>query len=105
MNLPELGSVTLGITEIRKESHEEEDIPMEIVHTFDFNCSCNKCTAADDNQVLVSTFDLRSTFPDHEEIESVEPVYDSFTFALMFKRKFDLRASIIIYNSDKFNNR
>jgi len=58
MNLPELGSVTLGITDIRKElirnneEEEEEDIPMEIIHTFDFNCSCNKCTSDGDDRVL-----------------------------------------------------
>jgi hypothetical protein len=55
MNLPELGSVTLGITDIRKElirNHEEEDIPMEIIHTFDFNCSCNKCTSDGDDRIL-----------------------------------------------------
>jgi hypothetical protein len=45
LNLPELGSVTLGITDIRKEliQNQEEDIPMEIIHRYDFNCSCNKC--------------------------------------------------------------
>jgi hypothetical protein len=44
MNLPELGSVALGITDVRKESihTDEEDIPMEIMHTYDFNCSCKK---------------------------------------------------------------
>jgi hypothetical protein len=55
MNLPELGSVTLGITDIRKElirNHEEEDIPMEVIHTFDFNCSCNKCTYDGDDRIL-----------------------------------------------------
>ena len=55
--------------------------------------------------VLAPMFDLRSTFPDHQEDQSVEPVYDSFTFALMSQRKFDLRASIIIYNPDKLNHR
>jgi hypothetical protein len=47
MNLPELGSVTLGITDIKKEwiKNNEEDIPMERIHTYDFNCSCNKCTS------------------------------------------------------------
>ena len=48
MNLPELCPVALGITDVRKEltnNNNEEDIPMEIIHTYDFNCSCNKCTA------------------------------------------------------------
>lgn len=46
INLPELGSVALGITDIRKESinnNDDEDIPMEIIHTYDFNCPCNRC--------------------------------------------------------------
>ena len=63
MNLPELGSVTLGITEIRKEmirDHvEDEDIPMEIVHTFDFNCSCKKCTSDGDNRALSKNLFLK----------------------------------------------
>lgn len=58
---------------------------------------------------LAPTFDLRSTFPDkitsQQEKQSVETVYDSFTLALMSKRKFNLRASIIIFNPDKINNR
>jgi hypothetical protein len=51
INLPELGSVALGITDIRKESinnnNNEEDIPMEIIHTYDFNCPCNRCISND----------------------------------------------------------
>ena len=58
---------------------------------------------------LVRVFDLSSTFPDYDRRQtiedSIEPIYDSFTLALMSKRKFDLRASIIIYNPDKINNR
>jgi len=112
MNLPELGSVALGITDVRKEliKNNEEDIPMEIIHTYDFNCSCAKCTSDGDiDRIKTPTFDLLSTFPGEikyqQENPSVETVYDSFTLALMSKRKFDLRASIIIFNSDKINNR
>ncbi len=112
IDLPELGSIALGITDLRKEliKNNEEDIPMEIIHTYDFNCSCAKCTFGGDiNRIKTTTFDLLSTFPDEakyqQENPSVETVYDSFTLALMSKRKFDLRASIIIFNSDKINNR
>jgi hypothetical protein len=121
MNIPELGSVVLGITDVRKESinNSDEDIPMEIIHTYDFNCSCNNGPIDRDsgerkpivkmillNTVfLVSSFDLLSTFPDNEKLPSVETIYESFTLALMSKRKFDLRASIIIYESDKMNNK
>jgi len=94
MNIPDLGSVTLGITDIKKEliQNSEKDIPMKIIDTYDFNYSS-------------STFDLLSTFSDNANNHSVETVYDSFTLALMSKRIFDLRASIIIYNPDKINNR
>ncbi|CAF3397914.1 unnamed protein product [Rotaria sp. Silwood1] len=112
MNLPELGSVVLGVTDVRKESinANEEDTPMEAIHTYDFNCSCNKCTLGNQiNQDLTPTFDLLSTFPNdakhQEQTHSVETIYDSFTLALMSKRKFDLRATIIIYDPDKINNR
>jgi len=125
MNIPELGLVALGITDVRKESinNSDEDIPMEIVHTYDFNCSCNNGPIDRDSgerkpivqmilldtMFLVSSFDLLSTFPDdakyQQKIPSVETVYESFTLALMSKRKFDLRASIIIYESDKMNNK
>jgi hypothetical protein len=48
MNLPDLGSVALGITDLRKQAthklNNEADDPMEITHTYDFNCSCDKCT-------------------------------------------------------------
>ena len=57
MNLPELGSVTLGITDIRKEpirTDEEKDIPMETIHTFDFDCSCNKCTSEGGDERVLS---------------------------------------------------
>jgi hypothetical protein len=49
MNLPDLGSVALGITDVRKESvyNNEEDLPMEITHTYDFDCSCFKCNKND----------------------------------------------------------
>ncbi|CAF0912604.1 unnamed protein product [Rotaria sordida] len=112
MNLPELGSVILGITDVRKEStnNNEEDISMEIIHTYDFNCSCNKCTLGDQiDQDLAPTFDLLSTFPNdakhQQQTHSIENIYDSFTLALMSKRKFDLRATIIIYDPDIINNR
>ncbi|CAF3533760.1 unnamed protein product [Rotaria sordida] len=112
MNLPELGSVILGITDVRKEStnNNEEDISMEMIHTYDFNCSCNKCTLGDQiDQDLAPTFDLLSTFPNdakhQQQTHSIENIYDSFTLALMSKRKFDLRATIIIYDPDIINNR
>jgi hypothetical protein len=58
---------------------------------------------------LAPAFNLLSTFPSHakyqQENHSIDTVYDSFTFALMSKRIFNLRASIIIYNPDKINNR
>ncbi|CAF4342432.1 unnamed protein product [Rotaria socialis] len=166
-NLPELGSVALGITGVRKESssnNTEEDVPIEIIHTYDFNCSCNKCTsndrqgqeivvkidsnsrqllnseragfdsrsitlnesrnyqASDDSNLMTKVnrlliicffpapiFDLISTFPRDDKSQqptyAVETVYDSFTLALMSKRKFDLRATIIIFDSDQNNNR
>lgn len=57
----------------------------------------------------MTTFDLRSTFSDNSKSQpqtnSFEIVYDSFALALMSKRKFDLRATIIIFNSDPVNNR
>lgn len=56
MNLPELGSVALGITDIKKElmNNNEQDIPMEIVHTYDFNCSCKKCIPDGENDEILS---------------------------------------------------
>ena len=48
LNLPDFGSVILGITDIRRQSMNninEEDIPIEITHTYDFNCSCHKCNS------------------------------------------------------------
>ncbi|CAF0732702.1 unnamed protein product [Adineta steineri] len=110
MNLSELGSVALGITDVRKESstdHNDEDIPMEITHTYDFNCSCDKCTS---NPDLTPSFDLRKTFPDNnnehqQTMSSVENVYESFTLALMTKKIFDLYATIIIFESDNINNK
>lgn len=105
MNLSELGSITLGITDIKKEMNEntEEDIPMEIVHTYDFNCLCKNCPS--DNEKRSTTFDLRSTFQCQQNDHNEEIIYDSFTLALMSKRTFDLRATIIIFNPDKINNR
>lgn len=127
MNLPELGSVTLGVTDLRNEcvSNEGEvQMSEDIIRNFDFQCSCEKCNDNELDHVsgendktlfskeicfLVRDFDLRSTFPDSDSRQitdrSIEPVYDSFTLALMSKRKFDLRASIIIYNPDKINHR
>ncbi|CAF2099622.1 unnamed protein product [Rotaria magnacalcarata] len=113
INLPELGSVALGITGVRKESssnNTEEDVSIETIHTYDFNCSCNKCTSNDrQGQEIASTFDLLSTFPrddkSQQQTYAVETVYDSFALALMSKRKFDLRATIIIFDPDQNNNR
>jgi hypothetical protein len=66
MNLPELGSVALGITDIRKEMVEnhEEDIPIEIIHTYDFNCSCKKCISGGDgnDRVLSKNKSLKKIF-------------------------------------------
>ncbi|CAF4827348.1 unnamed protein product, partial [Rotaria magnacalcarata] len=54
-------------------------------------------------------FDLLSTFPrddkSQQQTYAVETVYDSFALALMSKRKFDLRATIIIFDPDQNNNR
>lgn len=131
MNLPDLGSVVLGITDVRKESSADnkKDAPVETMHTYDFSCVCNKCIGDDHVDkdiskiideyhyralilfmyVSASNFDLRSTFPGDAKYQksnvSVDTVYDSFTLALMSKRKFDLRATIIIYEADRINNR
>lgn len=55
MNLRKVGSVVLGVNDIRKESsgNNEEDIPDETIHTYDFQCSCNKCT--ENNQIAQET--------------------------------------------------
>lgn len=115
LDIPELGPMTLGITDVRNESIEnEEQMPEGVMHDFDFHCSCEKC--ANDHDGILGTmqiifiessfpffveFDLRSAFPDQPK----ELVYDSFTSALLTQRKFDLRATIIIYNPDKINHR
>ncbi|CAF1028429.1 unnamed protein product [Adineta ricciae] len=107
INLTDLGSATLGITDIRKElivSKTEEEIPMETTHTYAFNCPCHK---SDSNEH--SVFDLQSTFPSasaqQKPISSVEQVYQSFTLALMSTRKFDLYGTIIIFEFDEKNNK
>lgn len=115
LSIPEIGSVSMGITDLRKESHftpSEEDLPTDSVHTYDFNCLCNQCNPKSGDLELVFSvpFDLLSTFPrtDHFQLahqRSSDIIYDSFTLALMSKRIFDLRASIIIYNPDKRTDR
>jgi len=97
MNLPELGSVALGITDIRKEAvnnNTEDDSPMEIIHRYDFDCNKTE-----------RIFDLLSTFPDSDvKHEKDSIIYESFTNALMTQKRFNLRASIIIYENDQINN-
>lgn len=44
LNIPELGPVTLGVTDVRNESMvNEEPMSEDITHDFDFYCSCEKC--------------------------------------------------------------
>lgn len=107
INIPNIGSVAMGITDIRKENQnipEVDEMSQELVHTYDFNCLCNQCNPKNDiDQNLSPTFDLLSTFSPSKHSNTI--VYGSFTDALMSKQIFDLRASIIIFNSDPIHHR
>lgn len=129
MNLPELGAVAMGITDVQRASvtnrMETEPCPP-VAQTYDFHCSCEKCPgnrhtserlisndetseSKGESLFLAAPFDLLSTFPDARSPQpkpsSVEPVYESFTLALMTRRKFDLCCTIIIFESDDRNRR
>jgi len=108
LTIPEIGSVAMGITDIRKENEnipEIDEMSQELVHTYDFNCLCHQCNPKNNDieQMISTEFDLLSTFSPRKHSDDI--VYDSFTLALMSKRVFDLRATIIVFNSDRIHHR
>lgn len=51
MNLPDMGAVALGITDVRRESVATDkpvDEGTEAIHRYDFHCSCSKCRPNED---------------------------------------------------------
>jgi hypothetical protein len=51
MNLPDMGAIALGITDVRRESvamNKETDERTETIHRYDFHCSCSKCRPNED---------------------------------------------------------
>lgn len=55
LDLPELGSVTLGVTDLRS---EEEIVQMSedvVSHDFHFRCLCEKCSISDNEEDRTSS--------------------------------------------------
>jgi hypothetical protein len=65
----------------------------------------HRCSQHD---VLAPSFDLLATFSsannNEQHDQAIELVYQSFTLALMTKRKFDLHGTIIIYQTDQMRS-
>ena len=65
INPTDLGSATLGITDIRKEpiaGKTEEEISMEMTHTYEFNCPCHKSDSNEHSGKRINMYSMKLFF-------------------------------------------